>query len=149
MIGSNSPNRNGKNQKDEKKRHKNKFLVNEEKRRREEEKKKSDKHLFPITRFFDKDGGLLENVQLPYAKLDMIFNAKNLWANFQNPDPASIKYNLHRTKQWRPLVFIEDEEEKKEEKKKTKNQDDDSSSNGMDLIYLAYFVYVYTYRFTR
>ena len=60
----------------------------------------------------------------------MIFNAKNLWANFQNPDPAHIMFNIHRSKQWKPLVFIEDDEEDKKDKKKTDSKDNDSSFNG-------------------
>ena len=48
----------------------------------------------------------------------MIFNHKNAWANCQNPNPASIYYELHNENRWHPLVFDpllsdrEDEEEK-------------------------------------
>lgn len=129
-----TPSKDPKNKnKEEKKQYQNKFLVAEQKRIEKAEKEKSEKHLFPQKVFYDENKRQVKIFDLPYAQIDMIFNSKNLWANFQNPDPKYIFYNLHREKQWRPLIFKEKEVVKNKnkdgnEKSKNSSHEDESSS---------------------
>jgi hypothetical protein len=134
-----------KNQKEEKKQYKNKFLQAEEKRIAKSEKQKSEKHLFPVKEFYDEKNKLVDPIQLPYSQLDLIFNSKNLWANFQNPDPRFIKYNLHREKQWHPLIFKQGgyEEEKRKETKKDKGSSASGESSSHRKFYFLFIANLY------
>lgn len=85
---------------------------------------------------FEKSDGTTIRPQeddIPYETIDLIFNAKNMWANFQNPHPNYIFYHLHREKQWRPFIYDKDFNKvntKKKKKEKSKgSSDSDSEGN--------------------
>ena len=59
---------------------------------------------------------------IPYERIDVIFNARNMWANFQNPHPNFIFYNLHRETQWKPLIFDTEFDKSKVNQKQTKRK---------------------------
>jgi len=63
----------------------------------QQEKKRTNQHILPVPpeSFKDKAGKQAEVVYLPYVKIDIIFNHKNVWANLQNPNPSRIYYHLH------------------------------------------------------
>lgn len=76
-----------------------------------------------------------QKLVLPYGQVDLVMNHKNVWANLQNQNPASIYYHLHDERQWLPLIAdpalphahllaaAKPSENKEEEKKKPKKQD--------------------------
>jgi hypothetical protein len=87
--------------------------------------------LFRQTQFLKPDGTVIKPTEtdIPYETIDVIFNGKNMWANFQNPHPNYIFYNLHREKQWRPYIFDKNFNKVTSRKKKQKSADGDSSES--------------------
>ena len=77
---------------EDKKQTKNHFLDKEKKRLEKNNKKKKERHLFRQNKFIKGDGTVIypEDDDIPYDRIDLIFNAKNMWANFQNPHPNYI-----------------------------------------------------------
>jgi len=77
---------------EDKKQTKNHFLDKEKKRLEKNNKKKKERHLFRQNKFTKGDGTVIypEDDDIPYDRIDLIFNAKNMWANFQNPHPNYI-----------------------------------------------------------
>ena len=136
MLGVNyekENNKNGIKVKEEKKEQDNLFLRNQRKALEEKDKKKKEKHLFRVNEFKDKEGVSYRPLEedIPYGRIDLIFNAKNMWANFQNPSPNYIHYNLHRRTQWCPFIVQDNEQEnQKKEKDKSKSGSSDSDSDG-------------------
>jgi len=59
----------------------NKFLQHQEEERIRKEAGREDKHVLPIEVFYDQEENKLENIDLPYIQIDLIFNHKNVWAN--------------------------------------------------------------------
>mmetsp|Transcript_3845 Transcript_3845/g.3216 ORF Transcript_3845/g.3216 Transcript_3845/m.3216 type:complete len:243 (+) Transcript_3845:140-868(+) len=59
-----------------------------------------------------------------------------MWANFQNPHPNYIHYNLHREKHWKPLIFDKDFNKASGAKKKKKedNSNDSESEESDDEL---------------
>lgn len=55
----------------------------------------------------DAGGVALSPVSVPYSRLDVVFNHRNLWANVQDADPALIKYDLDDLSAWQPFVTTE------------------------------------------
>jgi hypothetical protein len=85
-----------------------------------------------VLEFKDKDGNVYrpKDEDTPYGRIDVIFNDKNIWANFQNPSPNFIFYNLHRRTQWCPLIIQENENGGKKKQKKEIKSNSDSSGEG-------------------
>ena len=52
-----------------------------------------------------------------------------MWANFQNPHPNYIYYNLHREKQWRPYIYDSDFKKTGHNSKKEKSDKSNSSNS--------------------
>ena len=49
----------------------------------------------------------LKNEVLPYRTVDAIFNKKNVFLNLQNPNPASIHYDIYDINKWYPFLLTE------------------------------------------
>lgn len=88
-------------------------------------KTKKQKHLFPVKEFKNKKGErIIDEERIPYAEIDLIFNSKNAWINFQNPNPKCIYFNVHREKQWFPIIREKGFKINPETRPKTKDRSD-------------------------
>lgn len=134
--------------KEEKKQAKNKFLEEQKRRHEENERKKKQKHLFRQTNFVNSKGEKVKqpcDEDLPYEKIEVVFNSKNMWLNCQNLHPNYIYYNLHREKQWAPLIFNSEFDKSDPSGKKKEKEDKLKSGSGSETD-RKYTIDLYLYR---